>query len=243
MRKLVYLFLMCLLLVGCRDNRFYLDQAKAWWRVNSDSMLYYLQKVDSASLTPEEALDYQLFRMRASYAYLMSMKKEKLDSIAGLLKHRYPRGHEWAFDARYMQLVYYYNRLADKKAADSMADELKQYLRNHRDSVHWYGYKYLHKYHQKETDSAFHYLDEGTKLGLFNEGDVYSSRGDLYQIKQQKDSAAWYYLKALEMDSTTNVFHLSRLVVDLLSDKKEIGKASELLKKVRKRMKRSDIPY
>ena len=52
MRKLVYLFLMYLLLVGCRDNRFNLNQAKTWWEVNPDSMLYYLQKVDSASLTP-----------------------------------------------------------------------------------------------------------------------------------------------------------------------------------------------
>ena len=243
MKKLLYLFLTCLRLVGCRDNRFYLDQTKAWWRVNSDSMLYYLQKVDSASLTPEQSLDYQLFRMRASYAYLMSMEKKKLDSIAGLLKHRYPRGHEWAFDARYMQLVYYYNRLDDKKTAGSMADELKQYLRNHRDSVHWYGYKYLHKYHQKETDSAFHYLDEGAKLGMFSEQDVYVLRGDLYQIKQQKDSAAWYYLKALEMNSTTNVFHLSGLVMEMLSDEKEVGKAGELLEKLRKRMKRSDVPY
>ena len=72
MKKLLYLFLACVLLVGCRDNRFYLDQTEAWWRVNSDSMLYYLQKVDSASLTPEEALDYQLFRMRASYACMAS---------------------------------------------------------------------------------------------------------------------------------------------------------------------------
>ena len=243
MRKLLYLFLMCVLLVGCRDNRFYLDQTEAWWRVNSDSMLYYLQKVDSASLTPEEALDYQLFRMRASYAYLMSMEKEKLDSIFGLLKHRYPRGHEWAFDARYMQLVYYYNRLDDKKTSDSISNELKRCLLTHRDSVLWYRYKYLHKYHQKKTDSAFHYLNEGAKLGLFSERDVYASRGDLYQIRQQKDSAAWYYLKALEMNSTTNVFHLSGLVMDMLSDEKEVGKAGELLEKLRKRMKRSDIPY
>ena len=243
MRKLVYLLLMCLLLVGCRDNRFNLDQAKAWWRVNSDSMLYFLQKVDSASLTPEEALDYQLYRMRASHAYLMSMEKKKLDSIAGLLKHRYPKGHVWAFVARYMQLVYYYNRLADKKAADSIANGLKGYLLSHQDSIYWYRYKYLHKYYQKETDSAFHYLAEAARLRLFSERDVYFMRGDLCQIKQQKDSAAWYYLKTLEMDSTTNVFHLSRLVMNMLSDEKEIGKASELLEMLRKRMKRSDIPY
>ena len=131
MRKLFYLFLTCLLLAGCRDNRFYLDQAEAWWRVNSDSMLYYLQKVDSASLTPEQSLDYQLFRMRASYAYLMSMEKEKLDSIFGILKHRYPRGHEWAFDVRYMQLVYYYNRLGDKKMLKIILDgQLKYAISN-----------------------------------------------------------------------------------------------------------------
>ena len=63
MRKLLYLFLTCLLLAGCRDNRFYLDKVEALWGTNYDSVQYYLLKVDSASLTPEDALDYYYFRM------------------------------------------------------------------------------------------------------------------------------------------------------------------------------------
>ena len=79
MRKLLYLFLTCLLLVGCRDNRFYLDKVEALWGTDYDSVQYYLLKVDSASLTQEDALDYYYFRMKASYAYLMAMDKNQLD--------------------------------------------------------------------------------------------------------------------------------------------------------------------
>ena len=83
MRKLFYLFLTCLLLAGCRDNRFYLDKVEALWGTDYDSVQYYLLKVDSASLTQEDALDYYYFRMKASYAYLMAMDKNQLDSLVG----------------------------------------------------------------------------------------------------------------------------------------------------------------
>ena len=163
MRKLLILFLTCLLLAGCRDNRFYLDKVEALWGTNYDSVQYYLLKVDSASLTPEDALDYYYFRMKASYAYLVAMDKSQLDSMMAMMKERYPKGHERAFDARFLQLVYYYSRLDDKKVADGLADELREYIRNRRDSSFWYRYKYLLKFYQNEGDSALRYLNEAAK--------------------------------------------------------------------------------
>ena len=215
MRKLLYLFLTCLLLAGCRGNRFYLDKVEALWGTNYDSVQHYLLKVDSASLNPEDALDYYYFRMKASYAYLVAMDKSQLDSMMAMMKERYPKGHERAFDARFLQLVYYYNRLDDKKVADGLADELREYIRNRRDSSFWYRYKYQLKFYQNEGDSALHYLNEAAEFRLFNEARIYSLRGDLYQAKQQADSAVSCYLMAMELDSVTPMFPLARLVVDL----------------------------
>lgn len=243
MRKLVYLFLMCLLLAGCRGNRYYLDKVEALWGVDYDSVQNYLLKVDSASLTQEDALDYHYFRMKASYDYLMAMDKNQLDSMIDMMKERYPKGHERAFDARFLRMVYYYNRLDDKKVADGLADELRGYIRNKRDSSFWYRYKYLLKFFQDEADSALHYLNEAAKSRLFSEARVYSLRGDLYQAKQQGDSAAWYYLKAMELDSVTPMFQLANLVLDFLPMQKEPKKALELLARLRERIKRADIPY
>ena len=243
MRKLLYLFLTCLLLAGCRGNRYYLDKVEALWGVDYDSVQHYLLKVDSASLTQEDALDYHYFRMKASYDYLMAMEKSRLDSLIGLMKERYPKGHERAFDARFLQLVYYYSRLDDMKVADGLADELREYIRNKRDSFFWYRYKYLLKFYQSERDSALHYLNEAAKSRLFNEARIYSLRGDLFQTRQQADSAVSCYLKAMELDSVTPIFQLARLVVDLLPQQKDSKKALELLARLRERIKRADIPY
>ena len=243
MRKLLYLFLTCLLLAGCRGNRFYLDKVEALWGADYDSVQHYLLKVDSASLTPEDALDYHYFRMKASYAYLMAMDKSQLDAMIRTMKECYPKGHERAFDARFLQLVYYYSRLDDMKVADGLADELRGYIRNRRDSSFWYRYKYLLKFYQSEGDSALHYLNEAAKFRLFNEARIYSLRGDLYQTKQQADSAVSCYLMAMELDSVTPMFQLARLVVDLLPQQKDTKKALELLARIRERIKRADIPY
>ena len=243
MRKLLYLFLTCLLLAGCRGNRFYLDKVEALWGTNYDSVQYYLLKVDSASLTPEDALDYYYFRMKASYAYLVAMDKSQLDSMMAMMKERYPKGHERAFDARFLQLVYYYNRLDDKKVADGLADELREYIRNRRDSSFWYRYKYQLKFYQNEGDSALHYLNEAAEFRLFKETQIYSLRGDLYQAKQQADSAVSCYLMTMELDSVTPMFQLARLVVDLLPQQKDAKKALEVLTRLRERIKRADVPY
>lgn len=243
MRKLLYLFLTCLLLAGCRGNRYYLDKVEALWGVDYDSVQHYLLKVDSASLTQEDALDYYYFRMKASYAYLMAMEKSRLDSMIGTMRERYPKGHERAFYARFFQMVYYYNRLDDKKVTDGLADELRGYIRNKRDSSRWYRYKYLLKFYQDDADSALHYLNEAAKYRLFSEARIYALHGDLCQAKQQGDSAAWYYLKAMELDSSIPIFQLANLVLDFLPQQKDSKKALELLARLRERIKRADIPY
>ena len=243
MKKLFYLFLTCLLLAGCRDNRFYLDKVEALWKVDYDSVQHYLLKVDSASLTQEDALDYYYFRMKASYAYLMAMDKNQLDSLIGTMKVHYPKGHERAFDARFLQMVYYYNRLDDRKVTDGLIDELRGYIRNRRDSSFWYRYKYQLKFYQNEGDSALCYLNEAAKSRLFNDAQIYSLRGDLYQAKQQADSAVYCYLMAMELDSVTPMFQSARLVVDLLPKQKDTKKALEILERLRERIKRADVPY
>ena len=243
MKKLFYLFLTCLLLVGCRDNRFYLDKVEALWGTNYDSVQYYLLKVDSASLTPEDALDYYYFRMKASYAYLVAMDKSQQDSMMAMMKVHYPKGHERAFDARFLQLVYYYSRLDDRKVTDGLIDELRGYIRNRRDSSFWYRYKYQLKFYQNEGDSALRYLNEAAKSRLFNDVQIYSLRGDLYQAKQQADSAVSCYLMAMELGSVTPMFQLARLVVDLLPKQKDTKKALEVLTRLRERIKRADVPY
>ena len=45
MRKLLILFLTCLLLAGCRGNRYYLDKVESLWGADYDSVQYYLLKV------------------------------------------------------------------------------------------------------------------------------------------------------------------------------------------------------
>ena len=243
MKKLFYLLLTCLLLVGCRDNRYYLDKVQALWGADYDSVQHYLLKVDSASLTQEDALDYYYFRMKASYAYLMAMDKNQLDSLIGTMKVHYPKGHERAFDARFLQMVYYYNRLDDRKVTDGLIDELRGYIRNRRDSSFWYRYKYQLKFYQNEGDSALCYLNEAAKSRLFNDAQIYSLRGDLYQAKQQADSAVYCYLMAMELDSVTPMFQSARLVVDLLPKQKDTKKALEILERLRERIKRADVPY
>ena len=86
MRKLLYLFLLGFCLFGCHDNRFYLDKVEALWNVDADSMRYYLLKVDSASLTLDERLDYHYYRLGSSYRYLLSQEKSELDSTLRVLE-------------------------------------------------------------------------------------------------------------------------------------------------------------
>ena len=243
MRKLLYLFLTCLLLAGCRGNRFYLDKVEALWGVNYDSMQYYLLKVDSASLTPDEWPDYQFYRMMASYSYLLSMQKQQLDSVIHILKQHYPKGHKNVFRIRQLELVYYYNRLGSWQKLDSLADDLKGYMQHKGDSGRWYYYKSRVKNALGEQDSALHYLKEAMKLRLWEDAYAYKRQASVYRLNGQPDSAVTYYLKAMERDTTESVIILNNQVLDLLDELKDSRKALEYLNRVRQRMKRADIPF
>ena len=243
MRKLLYLFLIGLCLSGCHDNRFYLDKVEALWSVDADSMRYYLLKVDSVSLTSDERLDYDYYRLGASFRYLLSQEKAELDSTLRMLEAHYPKGHERAFNVRLIRWTYCFHRLKDTGMSDVLLDEMKSFVRNRADSVFWFQCKYQQKALMQETDSAFHYLREVEKYRLLKDGYIYMQMGNLYLESQQPDSALACYQKALEQDSTTNVFHLENQMLDLLVKQKNFQEAWEVLAKMRARMNRSDVPY
>ena len=243
MRKLLYLFLTCMLLAGCRGNRFYLDKVEALWGVDYDSVQYYLLKIDSASLTPNELLDYHYFRMRSSYSYLMSMEEKQADSIIRVFKQRYPMGHQRAFDCRQLEIAYRYNRSNEHREVDSLVDVLKPYMQTRRDSSRWYSNKYQVKWGIDEKDSALHYIKEAIRLELWKGSYAHERQAFVYRMKGQPDSAIVSYLKAMEQDSTQQLFTLDRQVLDLLVKLKDVRMALDYLAKARKQMKRTDIPY
>ena len=243
MRKLLYLFLLGFCLFGCHDNRFYLDKVEALWSVDVDSMRYYLLKVDSASLTSDERLDYNYYRLGSSYRYLFSLEKTELDSMLRVLETHYPKGHTRAFNVRLIRWTYWFHRLKDVRISDDLVDEMKSYVRNRTDSIFWYQCKYQQKALMQETDSAFHYLREAEKYRLLKEDFNYMQLGNLHLESQRPDSALVYYQKALEHDSTTNLFHLGNQMLDLLVKQKKSQEAWELLANMRNRMKRADVPY
>ncbi len=243
MRKLLFLFLFGLCLSGCHNNRFYLDKVETLLGVDADSMRYYLLKVDSASLTPEERLDYDYYRLGSSYRYLSSLGKSELDSVIGILVEHYPKGHKRAFNIRLIQWTYYFHCLNNAMKSDVMLNEMKVYVVDRSDSTVWYKCKYRQKDFMGETDSAFHYLKEALRFRLLEDVFVYTTLGSLYQRKEQLDSALVCYQKALEQDLTTDVFRLSNLMLDLLVKQGRHQEALDVLVKMRTRMKRSDIPY
>lgn len=243
MKKLLYLFLMCLLLTGCRGNRFYLDKVEALWGVDYDSVQYYLLKVDSTSLAPEERLDYHFFRMRSSYSYLMSMDEKQADSIIHVFKQRYPMGHRRAFDCRQLEIAYRYNRLNERREVDSLVNKLKPYIQTHGDSSQWYNNKYQVKWEMEEKDSALHYIKEAMNLGLWRSSYAHVRKAFVHRMKEHPDSAITSYLEAMKQDTTQQLFALNSQILDLLVELKDVRMALEYLEKVRKRMKRADIPY
>ena len=243
MKKLLYLFLTCLFLAGCRGNRYYLDKVESLWGVDYDSVQYYLLKVDSTSLDSNEWIDYQYYRMMASNGYLMSMASKRLDSIIGIMKQHYPMGHKRAFRSRQIELVYYYNRQDVPYKADSLIDALKHFALSRNDSARWYIYKSQIKKRLEKPDSALYYIKEAMKLRLWGERYTYEQQSFIHRMKEQPDSALAYCVKAMELDTTLNLFSLNRQTLDMLVELKDKRKALGYLKEVRKRMKRADIPY
>lgn len=211
MRKLLYLFLMCLSLAGCNGSRQSPDELEAL--------------------------------LGTDYATLLSAEKEQLDSAIRILKKRYPNGHEQAFRIRQIEFVYYYHRLNDERRADSIANELRFSIKDRRDSSIWYLYKYQLKWAKEEKDSAFQYVKDAVRLNLWNESYAHAQLAFLYRNAGEPDSAFVHYFRAMEADSTRNLFYLNGQVLDVLVGMKDVRKALDYLEKVRLRMRRSDIPY
>ena len=177
------------------------------------------------------------------YTTLMSLEKEQLDSVIRIGKKRYPIGHDQAFHLRQIEFVYYYYWLGDNRRADSLANELRFFIKDHRDSAIWYIYKYQTKWALEEKDSAFHYVKDAIRLQVWPEVYAHEQLASIYSDRHQPDSAITHYLKAMELDTTRSVFFLNNLVLDALVKVKDTRKALEYLEKARARMGRPDVPY
>lgn len=177
------------------------------------------------------------------YSVLLSMEKEQLDSVIRIGRKHYPSGHDEAFRLGQIEFVYYYHRLDDKRRADSLANELRFCIKDHRDSAIWYIYKYQTKWALEEKDSAFHYVKDAIRLQVWPEVYAHEQLASIYSDRHQPDSAITHYLKAMELDTTRSVFFLNNLVLDALVKVKDTRKALEYLEKARARMGRPDVPY
>jgi len=179
----ICLAMMTIALLACSGGK---QKGLSW----DDMPVVYLLKVDSASLTPHEWPDYQFYRMMASYSYLLSMEKQRLDSVIHVLKQHYPKGHKHAFRIRQLELVYYCNRLGSWQKADSLADDLKGYMQHKGDSSRWYHYKSHVKIVLSEPDSAMKHYRIATETGNgFIASQAYERMGMIAQARQSGEDA------------------------------------------------------
>lgn len=247
MRNLLYLFLVSfgsLLMMACRDNRYFLDKAEIMYRVNYDSMQYYLSQVDSASLVGDEWYDYYYYRL-LSYNYLMSQERESLDSLTAVLERHFATDPVKVFRIGMMRVACWFYRMEDYNKADSLLDMMSASCRTQADSIAWYRYKYNVKFALGETDSVIGYLNEMLRLRLADSGTAYLMMGDIHAQINQPDSAIVYYQKALECDTALgmNAVHYRNRILDMALSMKDFPKAWEYLTQLRQRMKRADVPY
>ncbi len=245
MRKLLFFFsisLVMLLAVACHDNRCCLDKAEAMFRVNNDSMRYYLLKVDTASLTVDEWCDYHFLRL-CSYDNLMLMGKRELEDILNALEKQYRTDRVKTFRVGILRVAYHFYRLGEYEKADSILDTMSLAHIERGDSATWYTYKCTVKNALGEADVAVWYINEMLRFG-WKEGErLYDYKGKLYEARNQVDSAILSYQKALDLDSALNAVHYRNRILDLSLTLGDRRKAWEYLKQLRSQMKRVDIPY
>ena len=213
MKKLIYLFLAGLLLVGCRGNRYYLNRVEAWHDVDGDSMSYYLLKVDSAELSSDERNVYDFYRLRASYAYLISLSQEQLDEVTARLEQYFFGDKRKVFLVGMMRATYAIYWARNYVQADSFLNRYRHLMQQKSDSAFWYYYKYGVKYSLKQTDSAFHYVHGWLEKAMEHSDDVRSIN-----------------------------FYNNR-ILDMVMEQKDYQRASEVMEQIRQGMRRSDIPY
>lgn len=244
MKNLLYLFLIGLLMSGCRGNRYYLDKVEAWEGVNNDSLAHYLHKVDSASLSPEERNVYDYYRLRASYPYLVSLAPEQLDEMTGRLEKHYSDNKRKLLHIGMTRATYATFWQGEHAKADSVLNALRALLQQREDSAYWYYYKCRTKYHLREMDSASYYVREWLAKGLVEKYRAYNTLGNTHEAVQQPDSALFYFWKAMEHSTGgKDVYAYGNRVLDKLIGRKDFPRAFEALKQLRGQMKRSDIPF
>ena len=244
MKKLVYLFLIGLLLVGCRENRYYLNQVEAWHDVNGDSMSYYLLKVDSAQLSADELNVYDFYRLRASYAYLISLSQEQLDEVTARLEQYYSGDKRKVFLVGMMRATYAMYWARNYPHTDSLLNQYGYLMQQKSDSVFWYYYKYAVKYNRKQADSAFYYVHEWLAKDLFDKKRAYNAMGNLHEMLHQPDSAIFYFWKAMEhATDVRDIYAFSNRILNKVMEQKDYQRAFEVMEQIRRAMKRSDIPY
>ena len=245
MRKLFYFlcfFLLMMSVESCHDNRHCLDKAEAMFRVNNDSMLYYLLKVDTASLTEDEWYDYHSLRL-LSYNNLMSLEKEEMNSILATLENHYAPDKAKTFRVRMLRIAYHYYRLGEYGISDSLLDATDLTHCPKRDSITWYSNKCAVKKALGEVDSIMWYLNKMMRLGWEEDMNLYHYIGSAYEARQQIDSAIVFYQKALEKDTGLNVLHYRNQILNLALSLGDVSTAWNYLEQLRKQMKRMDVPY
>ena len=244
MKKLIYLFLAGLLLVGCRGNRYYLNRVEAWHDVDGDSMSYYLLKVDSAELSSDERNVYDFYRLRASYAYLISLSQEQLDEVTARLEQYFFGDKRKVFLVGMMRATYAIYWARNYVQADSFLNQYRHLMQQKSDSAFWYYYKYGVKYSLKQTDSAFHYVHGWLEKDLLSKERAYNAMAYLHNALHQPDSAIFYYGKAMEhSDDVRSINFYNNRILDMVMEQKDYKRASEVMEQIRQGMRRSDIPY
>lgn len=242
MRNLLYLFFLAGMLMGCRDNNGrYLDRACMMVGKNSDSLQYYLEKVDSASLTQDRLYEYYCLKLLLT-DYSLKVGKNKVDSISALLVEHFRPTDHLAFGARLIRADYYWT-MSKFEYSDSILDLAKPCIKTQRDLLVWNNYKSAVKWRMGDKDSSFYYLRQMECRHLVEPQYLYGHLAKLYKDINQLDSAVYYYKEAIKADKTRNAFYYYDNLIDLLRMQKKYWEGLEYMCKLRRTMKRSDIPY
>lgn len=242
MRNLLYLFLLSVMLAGCRNNSVRcLEKAGTMLGVNYDSLQYYLQRIDSASLTPDQRCEYYCLKLSTS-VYFHSLGRNKVDSISKLLMAHFRPEDPLAFRAGMIRADCYFGR-NEFHASDSIIDLMKERIKTKKDSLSWFNYKFVLKYRMGDSDSSFYYLEQMLRYELTRKQYIYDRMGWLYAEIGQTDSAITYYKVAVKEDRTRGSFFYFDKVVDLFRKEKDYVKGLNAMHELRKYSKRSDVPY
>lgn len=242
MKNLLYLFLLSILMVGCHNqSEHYLDKAKTMLGVSYDSLLFYLQKIDSASLDSDQLCEYYCLKL-PYYSFMMSLGNDKADSISNVLVEHFKPEDKLAFRARTVRANYYLFR-SEYRHSDSVINLAKALMKSRKDSLFWFNQKSILKHRMGEKDSSLYYVEQLLKYNLTEKQLAYSRMGELYVDMGLPDSAMACYKKALTFEDKRMDFYYYDRLIELLQRQGKYKEGLDFMLDLRKQMKRSDIPY